>query len=188
MKKQKVLQNDHYIQHPLYGNQNADKKQFTAYSKILSNYWNFMTHTLIPLKNFSTGCFYIRCKTDTQHIDPIRVVGYLRVIAYDLKKMSPNHELVLSHTYSYCTATGLIPKFWRPTAYSDTNFIKACPTKANVTLSHTYSSSNSNVDTYKWNGHEYTQVHVQYPYTAMSPDPYVPLTELQLKLCMQLEQ
>ena len=33
------------------------------------------------------------------------------------------------------------------------------------------------------NSNKYTKVHVQYPYIAMSLDPHVPLTELQLNLC-----
>ena len=42
------------------------------------------------------------------------------------------------------------------------------------------------VDTFLGNSNEYTQVHVQYPYMTMSPDSYIPIIELQLKLCTHI--
>ena len=44
----------------------------------------------------------------------------------------------------------------------------------------------TDVDTYLGNINKYTQVHVEYSYIAMSPDPYVPLKESQhnLHTCM----
>ena len=41
------------------------------------------------------------------------------------------------------------------------------------------------MDMYLGYSHEYTQVHVQYPYITMSHDSYVPLIKPQLKLCTQ---
>ena len=44
------------------------------------------------------------------------------------------------------------------------------------------------IGTYLGNGKEYTQLHVQYPYIAMSPDLYIPVTEPFIDLNIHVHQ
>ena len=60
---------------------------------------DFMTH--IAVHSFSTGWDALSNARLTHQIDLFKVDRYLRVIFYDLQRISPNYELDFKHTYNY---------------------------------------------------------------------------------------
>ena len=96
--KQEFLENNHAPQQPSFGEQNAEI--FTAYTKSLQKY---LTYTS-AFEDFSSALDALsNARLTHQIIDPITLERYFRAIAYYPQIISPNYELVSSHTYIYYT-------------------------------------------------------------------------------------
>ena len=163
-------------------------KAFTAYMKVLWKYLEFYDTHNRAFEDFLSALYALTnaCLTN-QIIEPIILQRYLRAIAYNPWKSSPYYELVFSQTYGY-NAESLVSfinsadlllvqilTLLKHVSQKPTSLYRLCMVPIPVDVAN-----------YIGNSNDYMQVHVQHPYTAMSLDSYVPLLELQLKLCTQM--
>ena len=78
------------------------QKSFTAYTKILKIYMGFYDTHSRPFEDFLPMDAVSNTRLITKIIDLIKLERYLRVISYDLQKTSPNYQIVLFVSFTYC--------------------------------------------------------------------------------------
>jgi hypothetical protein len=158
---------------------------FTMYTKTGRKYIDFYSHYERSFEDFLSSLDVLANGRLTHRIlDPPTLARYLRTIENDLARWAPYFELVFQNLFEYY-AEPLI---------SFTNSADQLLVQIPILLKHKtqlpmslYSVETVPVPldalTHQGKNHDYTLVDTVYPYVAMAPNTYVPLTNHQLQLC-----
>ena len=151
------------------------------YTGFYDTYERTLDHFLAGLDALGTG------RLTYQLLDPVDLHRFLRSIAYHFQQKERGVSLAFDHTYQY----------YAEPMVTFTNTAMKLLIQIPIYIKHEFQMPMSifstevapvpyDAETYNGQNSQYTLIDIEFPYIAIGPDNYIPLSETQLRLCWKL--